>query len=259
MGKFITETNDYFFAPAAPIIYGAVLLLLLVWLVASRSGSPTRAEAAQAAVEAVRDLVDGRLTAADRDRAVERLRASMAGEVPTAVEAGLLAALSGPGTDARLAAPGWLDRGDGDRLLRRILSDRAERILVRIGLGLSVLSAVAGVLVAIVILGGEIPALPDPSGPIEAPTEPVWGLLIALVWIVVGVANGAALVMSLAGRHPRAMAVAQYAVLTELVAGGLLNVYVSQVGALTSVVVQVLLLLLILDQRRRIRDTEATA
>jgi hypothetical protein len=87
----------------------------------------------------------------------------------------------------------------------------------------------------------------------------VWGLLIALVWIVVGVANGAALVMSLAGRHSRAMAVAQYAVLTELVAGGLLNVYVSQVGALTSVVVQVLLLLLILDQRRRIRDAEATA
>jgi hypothetical protein len=54
------------------------------------------------------------------------------------------------------------------------------------------------------------------------------------------------------------MAVAQYAVLIGLVAGGLLNVYVSQVGALTGVIVQVLLLLLIVDQRRRLRDVPAT-
>ena len=40
VGKFITESNDYFFAPAAPIIYGAVLLLLLVWLVVSRTDRP---------------------------------------------------------------------------------------------------------------------------------------------------------------------------------------------------------------------------
>ncbi|MFN8619782.1 MAG: hypothetical protein U0869_11650 [Chloroflexota bacterium] len=253
VGKFLTETNDYFFAPAAPIIYGAVLLLLLVWLVAGR-GTPGRNEATQAAIEALRDLADGRLTPADRDRVVERMRASMAGEVPTDLEGSLLAALAGPGADARLAQPGWIERGEGDRLLRRFLSDRVERWIIRIGLFLSVLSALAGVLIAIVILGGALPAIPDPTGPIEAPTEPIWALLIALVWIVVGCANGAALVMSLTGRHPRAMAVAQYAVLTDLVAGGLLNVYVSQVGALVSVLVQVVLLLLILDQRRRLRE-----
>ena len=69
VGKFITETNDYFFAPAAPIIYGAVLLLVLLWLVLGRRDRPSRAEATHGAVEAVRDLADGRLSTADRDRA----------------------------------------------------------------------------------------------------------------------------------------------------------------------------------------------
>jgi hypothetical protein len=90
------------------------------------------------------------------------------------------------------------------------------------------------------------------------PTEPIWVLLVALVWIIVGIAGGVALVLSLVGRHPAGMAVAQYAVLIGLVAGGLLNVYVSQVGALTGVIIQVLLLLLILDQRRRLRDVPPT-
>lgn len=42
VGKFITESNDYFFAPAAPLIYGALLLLVLLWLVVRRrsGGSP---------------------------------------------------------------------------------------------------------------------------------------------------------------------------------------------------------------------------
>ena len=54
VGKFITESNDYFFAPAAPIIYGAVLLLLLIWLVVSRTDRPSRNDAVQGAIEALR-------------------------------------------------------------------------------------------------------------------------------------------------------------------------------------------------------------
>ncbi len=254
VGKFITETNDYFFAPAAPIIYGTVLLLVLLWLVLGRRERPSRAEATHGVIEAVRDLADGRLSMADRDRALERLRATMGSDAPNGLEVDLLALLAAPGTEARLVQPGWVERGEARRLLQRWLPDRLERLLVRIGLFLSVLAALLGVLVAIAIGGGEVPAIPDPAGPIEVPSEPVWILLLALVWVVVGLANGIALVLSLAGRHPRSMAIAQYAVLGGLVAGGLLNTYVSQIGALTSVIVQVGLLLLIIDQRRRLAD-----
>lgn len=59
--------------------------------------------------------------------------------------------------------------------------------------------------------------------------------------------------VSLTGRHPRGMAVAQFAVLIGLVAGGLLNTHTSQLGSLSGVVAQVGLLLLVLDQRGRFR------
>lgn len=259
VGKFITESNDYFFAPAAPIIYGAVLLLLLLWLVVTRTDRPSRSDAVQGAIESLRDLQDGRLTRRDRDRALERMDTARAGAPATDIERGLMAALAGPGAEEALAHPGWVDRGDGDRLLRRLLPDRLERFLVRAGLLFSAFGALLGLLVAYVVAGGAIPSLPDPTGPLEAPSEPVWILLIAIVWVVVGIANGVAFVLSVTGRHPKGMAVAQYAVLLDLIAGGLLNVYVSQVGALAGVVFQVGLLLLIMDQRRRIRDAAATA
>ena len=258
VGKFITESNDYFFAPAAPIIYGAVLLLVLVWLRARRDDRPTLAVATQGAIEAIRDLADGRLSAVDRDRAVARLHAAGALPGTPDLESELMDVLGSSATSARLARPGWFERVEASRRLRRRLPDRLERLLVRIGLFLSALTATLGALLALVILSGEVTSIPEVAvGPIEYPSEPVWVLLLALVWVVVGVANGVALVLSLAGRHAVGMAIAQYAVLTGLIAGGLLNTFVSQLGALSSVLVQLVLLLLILDQRARIGTREA--
>jgi hypothetical protein len=254
VGKFITESNDYFFAPAAPLIYGAVLLLVMLWLVVRRGDRPTTAEAIQGAIESLRDLADGRLSTHDRDRAVERLHTAGTTEERAGLSGELLAILRSPDTEARLIRPGWVERGEATRLVRRLLPDRVERILIRIGLFLSVLSALVGMLIALEVLGGQVTSIPDPVGPIEMPSEPVWVLLLALVWVVVGLSNGVALVLSLAGRHARAMGIAQYAVLVALVAGGLLNTYVSQLGALSGVVVQLGLLLLILDQRGRLEE-----
>ncbi len=257
VGKFLTESNDYFFAPAAPIIYGAVLLLLLLWARARRDDRPSAAEATQGAVEALRDLADGRLTGADRDRAVARLRVN--GAVPGDDLPGeLLALLGSPAATARFARPGWAERVDLSGTIRRPLPDRLERLVIRVGLFLSALTAVMGMLLAIVVLSGDVASVPEvATGPIEYPSEPVWVLLVGIVWALVGVANGVALVLSLAGRHPAGMAIAQYAVLTGLVAGGLLTTFVSQLGALSGVLVQLGLLLLILDQRGRLAQMAA--
>jgi hypothetical protein len=256
VGKFITEANDYFFAPAAPMIYGAVLLLILVWLLARRGERLTSAEATQGAIEAIRDLADGRLSRRDRDRAVARLhRAGVTAHTP-GLPRELLDILGSSSTEHRLAQPGWVERLEAARWLRRLLPDLLERILIRIGLFLSALNALVGLLVVLVVLGGQVTdnALSVPAGPMEFPQEPVWVLLLALVWIAVGASNGVALVLSIMGRHATGMAIAQYAVLVGLVAGGLLSTYVSQLGALSSVLVQLGSLLLVIDQRRRLAD-----
>ena len=70
IGKFLTETNDYFFAPAAPMIYGA--LLSSRGSLGRRPERPGRRvsghDALQASVEAVRAGIDGYLTVPERDR-----------------------------------------------------------------------------------------------------------------------------------------------------------------------------------------------
>jgi hypothetical protein len=47
VGTFPTESNDHLFAPAAPIIYGTILLLVLVWLRTRPDDTPSLPEATQ--------------------------------------------------------------------------------------------------------------------------------------------------------------------------------------------------------------------
>ena len=255
VGKFITESNDYFFAPAAPIIYGTVLLLALLWFLIRRGGRATRTQATHGAVEAVRDLADGRLSVAARDRALENLEAAGVQTDDPELPGELLRLLSAPATEDRLTPSGWLERGAYVEWLRRLLPDRLERLLVRIGLAFNAFAALMWLLVVLVVVRGEVPhELIEPSGPIEFPEDPVWLGLLGAVWIVVGLASAIALGLSVLGRHARAMALAQYTLLVALIAGGLLDTYVSQLGALTNVLIQLVLLALVLDQRSRLAD-----
>lgn len=252
VGKFITESNDYFYAPAAPIIYGAILLLLLLWVVVRHDDRPTATEAVHGALEAVRDLIDGRLDPSDRDRALHRLGVAGADQPLGDISVALFAILASPASEARLTSSDVSGRGRALTWLRRLLPARLELWIIRIGLLLSALTALLGVLVAIALLNGATGAIVTAqTGPIEYPDEPLWVLLLAGVWMVVGVANGAALVLSLTGRDRVAMAIAQYSILTALVAGGLLNVYVSQLGALSDILALLVLLALVLDRRAR--------
>ena len=255
VGKFITEDNDYFFAPAAPIIYGGVLLLVLLWVGARARHTESARNVTAAAVDAVRDAADGRLTRGDRDRVLARLAALSAGGSPdaAALRGELAALLSSPPVEAALVEPGGVERGDARALLERVLPDGVERWLIRIGLVLSILGALVSGLVLLALATGvgplEITATP---GPIEVPTEPVWYVLLFGVALIAGAMSAVALALTFTGHERRAMAVALAATLVDLVAGGLTDFNVAQFGAVVSILVTLALVLLILDYRGRL-------
>ena len=254
VGKFITESNDYFFAPAAPLIYGALLLLVGIWLVVRRAPADSTNDAMQAAVDALRDGLDGRLTATERDRVVERLGPARSAADPAV--AGLAerqaALLTSPEIDARLASPGWVERGDAAALLERILPLRLERALVLLGLlWMAFVAALSSLLLLGLAWAGGPLEITVPEGPVEIPTEPIWVILLLVVGVVVGIASGVAAVLILRHREPAGIRLAIGAVLLDLVAGGLLTFYVAQFGAVASTVGQLALLALLLDHGRR--------
>jgi hypothetical protein len=261
VGKFITESNDYFFAPAAPLIYGALLLLVLVWLLVRRSRIETEHDAMQAAVDAIRDGLDGHLTAAERDRVIERLERARATADP--IVAGLAGQqatlLSSPEMTALLTAPGRLSRGEATALLERALPMRLERMLIVVGLLAMALLAVLASVLLLAIAWTEGPLrMTAPSGPVEFPEDPVWTILLLVIGVVVGVASGVAAGLVLGHRERAGLRVAIAAVLLSLVAGGLLTFYVAQFGAVTSTVLHLALLVLLLDHARRL-DAAAVA
>lgn len=257
VGKFLTASNDYFFAPAAPIIYGVILLLALVWLAVRRSTGDSPSDASQGVIEALRDGVDGSLTGQDRTRAIEKLRQADPDTLAEGSTIGsqLVATLESPAMGARLTAPGWLASGRARALLERSLPTSIERLLIIIGLLWTALQAVVAIAVVVswdrIIIGG-LEALTNPSGPIEIPTEPFWSWLMLGIAIVVGIGSAAAIALAWRGHEREAMRVAVIATLVSLVAGDLVAFYAVQIAALASTVLDLLLLGLILDYRIRI-------
>jgi hypothetical protein len=265
VGKFLTTSNDYFFAPAAPIIYGSILLLVLLWLLVRRQRGTTY-DATQAAIEALSAAVDGRLTQADRTDVIGQLhQAESAAPDPAGADAiadAVVNTLRLTAIDARLADEGWVARGDARRLLERILPTRVERWFIIIGLLLVAVGAVVSALVMLAAATGELDSvetLAAESGRLERPTEPIWVLLLLGINIAVGVGAVAALYLIRRGRTLPAMNAALATTLVSLVAGGLVGFYAVQLAALASTLQVLLLLALVIDQSIRLRRAASKA
>jgi hypothetical protein len=214
----------------------------------------------QAAIEALRDGADGRLSADDRDVATERLRAVRSDLPPTedALAGRIAGLLESREVDATLASAGWVSRGSARALLERVLPTRLERVFIIIGLASA---AFIAALTTVFVLTVDIDALatifPDSTGPVETPTDPFWWLLLGGTAILVGIVSAIAMLALLRGDARRGATIGMAAMLITLVATGLLTFYVAQFEAVTSTIVRVILLALILDYRGRLDRAEA--
>jgi hypothetical protein len=265
VGKFLTTTNDYFYAPAAPIIYGGILVLVLLWFVVRRSGRTSEYDVTHDLIGALQDSVDGRLTRERRDQVLARFEAiesdPVDGGAPLAAQ--LATALRSPAVERSLGREGWVESGRARQRLEQLLPTRLERWLVLFALAWTALQAVVAVIVLLawdqIVVGGL--GLIEESGPLEYPEEPVWAFLLLVISVLVGLGAAVAIGLFRRGRDRRALRVAAMAVLVGMVAGDLVAFYAFQVGALASTLIDLAVLGLIVDYRIRLerRPPDATS
>lgn len=113
VGKFITQTNNYFYPPAAPIVYAFFLISVLIYI---RSRSPRKHDIRQelySALESLEEVLDHDLSPIEQQKLVSRLN-SIAEDASQADLQRLAFALRDFAVnDAIYLAPerlGWIDR-----------------------------------------------------------------------------------------------------------------------------------------------------
>ena len=92
VGKFITANNDYFYPPAAPLIYAFFLLSVLVYLTVRRDQVDTPQADLVRALDALPDLVQTPLAAAQREAILHNLQSGERSQNPPSAELAALLA-----------------------------------------------------------------------------------------------------------------------------------------------------------------------
>jgi hypothetical protein len=82
VGKFITQKNDYFFPPAAPLIYASFLLMVLLFLLVRRSRPANPRASMYRVLLGLREVLDNNLDPRERDHLLADLQNGRAAQDP---------------------------------------------------------------------------------------------------------------------------------------------------------------------------------
>jgi hypothetical protein len=241
VGKFITQTNDYFFPPALSIIYGLILLNVLVYLAFRRSRERDPRTAMYHVFDGLQEAWDGDLDTAEAAQIEVQLSiakqserteiVALANAVSTYLqkEKGYLAAAE-PEIWKRIFA--WVD-GMGKRLGRRMHH--------------TIISALLILWVAVVI--SYITVLIHGRANLGSQVLQWRGALI-VIQVVIGGLMIFALSAWLTRDEERGLRFAVGGFLFSLVALQTLTFYISQFSAITSTLLQLAFLQILLTYRR---------
>lgn len=269
VGKFITQTNDYFHPAAAPIIYTFFLLTVLLYLQVRRPRARNARTELYRALDTFQEVLDRDLSAHERGDLDARLRriVRQADHSDVARFAGALREFLA--SEALYLAP---DSDDyWDRWLRRLrtyqarlMSWRHLKSIVVGGLGLSGLWALGGLAVLIGMLGAppdNVEVLRVVSGPDaftrSVPLESVeFGTRLVIyaglaLRALVGLLLVVAAVLLVIRRERRGVVVGYFGLLLSLSTVVLLDFYFSQFRAIVGATIQFALLWGVILYRQR--------
>jgi hypothetical protein len=241
VGKFITQTNDYFFPPALSLVYGFFLLNAVVYIYFRRPRQKDPRTAMYQAFEGLQDALDGDLDTGEAARIEAQLaiaKGSDRHEIVSLANA-ISDYLQQEKRHLSAAKPGYWRRtatwmgAFGQRLGRR-----AHRTIVSILLILWVFFVIG----FIVVLALDWPTL-DPQ-------VVQWRGVLIVIQVVIGGFMIVAVLAWLTGNEGRGLRFGVYGFLLSLVALQLLYFYLSQFSAITATLLQLIFLQILLAYRR---------
>lgn len=259
VGKFITQKNDYFFPPAAPLIYSLFLLTVLVLLVVQRRRQPSPRASLYRVLFGLREVLDGDLDPREQQRLLGELEISRLSPEPHlgSLADHLSRYLQQPDLPIARYRPGLLTRFNRwMQALGMRLGRKNHRRLIELFLflaGLNALLTVLGLLLA--WLSPHLTIL-DLFGWLLTEAEqlstqnPIWLVVRLVLQMAVSLLYLSALIGFWRRRESVGVDLAVFATLLSLTAVELLAFYLDQFGAIAGALFSFGLLLILLAYRR---------
>ena len=253
VGKFITQSNNYFYPAAAPIIYAFFLLTVLVYLQVRRSRPRDARVELYHALDRFQEVLDHDLNT--QERADLETRLSRVDREATYPDIARLAnALRGFLASEKLyLAPDspnlwerWSQRGQAYEA--RWLTRRRLKVAVVGGLVVLGLLALSNLTVDVLVDSGAQPVEVQVASVVEGPA---WFLVRVALEGLVGLLLLVAAAVMILGRERLGSVLGYFGLLLALTTVNLLAFYFDQFGAVISAMMQFVLLLGVILYRRR--------
>lgn len=259
VGKFITQQNDYFYPPAAPLIYAFFLMLVLLFFLIRRVGKRTPRAEMYRALEELRELIDNNLDEVELKRLVERL------EIASSAQQSQISGLSGAihkyltETDIPLVpvSPGISKRiSHWFALWGARLGRKRHRNLIIFLLSLMLISVIfTGFSLIYIAISPQVTiqdmaALFMTEAEIESVGSGFWFILRITLQLIVGFILLIAIIFFMREKEEQGVNTAVIALLSSLTGVLLLTFYLNQFSAVLSALYQFAVLLLILAYNR---------
>ena len=259
VGKFITRDNNYFYRPAAPIIYAFFLLSMLLFLYLRKPSQSNPREALYHASEELPIAIDRPLTINERAYLITQLQLAQRAGVKSLSR--LATVLNSYVQDEQMptavAVPGFWDK-----MMQRFfaLFKRLPRWFYRVLiLGFLSVSGFLSLLEVIFLVTAQIiPGTFDPRhlpflvtvDELSSGSDWLWYQVRLFLQSAVGVIEWMACFFLLTHRETRGIQTAIFGLALSLTTVVLLTFYLDQFGALTGTLFQFSLLLFVLAYRR---------
>lgn len=261
VGKFITQTNNYFYPPAAPIIYGFFLLTVLVYFQLRRNRRTISPRARMYySFHAMAEILDNDLDADEKKALTAELGsvsqqdrdpqlAQLADHLLQYIQSDQAVVVDHRPTAFERARSAIL------RFLEGLFTQRRTRILLVVMLGIMSLAAIVEVVMLLVLRFGPTFRMPIPLfltlGEYSTQFHIRWFLYRVALQAAVGLLSLIGLVQIFWGDEKHGLFWAQVSLIISLTGLNLIVFYIDQFSALISTLYQFAIVLLISSYRRR--------